>query len=368
MSDTPRTDAVVTLTFAAGHNTICPNFARQLERELAAAQARIAESEARAVAVMHEHHLRDEAMIVQRTEEIRALEATIASERTNRADFAKDACAVLLERDQLKSDYIKLMQSCYRGDSKDVAASERAQMKYIADELRHERDQLRAELEVANHSIVSSLVYNTLKEDNDQLRAEVERLTNQRDNLLKPLREQAEARAESAEQQLHALRLVCGTTDADKFSTWVTHAMARAERAEAEVTELKKKQPINTHVRLFDLVRYMRAELQEQDLITSEEYSWLCYESPMANSPKGGSPSPRRLEDYDELRAELAAERARLDWLEKYLSDDSKNLSQPHGEDRSWWLGYNTGPAYQIDGAGDTLRAAIDTAMKEGAK
>jgi len=32
---TPRTDAAVKLTFAAGHNTVCPNFARELERELA---------------------------------------------------------------------------------------------------------------------------------------------------------------------------------------------------------------------------------------------------------------------------------------------------------------------------------------------
>lgn len=31
---TPRTDAAVKLTFAAGHNTVCPNFARELEREL----------------------------------------------------------------------------------------------------------------------------------------------------------------------------------------------------------------------------------------------------------------------------------------------------------------------------------------------
>ena len=36
---TPRTDAAVKLTFAAGHNTVCPNFARALERELAALTA-----------------------------------------------------------------------------------------------------------------------------------------------------------------------------------------------------------------------------------------------------------------------------------------------------------------------------------------
>ena len=35
--------------------------------------------------------------------------------------------------------------------------------------------------------------------------------------------------------QLHALNLICGTTDADKFTTWVDRANARAERAEAEL-------------------------------------------------------------------------------------------------------------------------------------
>ena len=40
---TPRTDAAVKLTFAAGHNTVCPNFARTLERELTALTAERAE-------------------------------------------------------------------------------------------------------------------------------------------------------------------------------------------------------------------------------------------------------------------------------------------------------------------------------------
>lgn len=57
---------------------------------------------------------------------------------------------------------------------------------------------------------------------------------------------------------------------------------------------------INTNVRLFDLVRFMRSELHQADLITDEEYFWLCAEAPMAKG--SGSPSPRRLEDYDELR------------------------------------------------------------------
>ena len=60
---------------------------------------------------------------------------------------------------------------------------------------------------------------------------------------------------------------------------------------------------INTNQRLFDLVRYMRSELHQAGLITEDEYMWLCLEAPMARGP--GSPSPRRLEDYDVLRARL---------------------------------------------------------------
>ena len=61
--------------------------------------------------------------------------------------------------------------------------------------------------------------------------------------------------------------------------------------------------PINTNVRLFDLVRYMRSELHKAELITDDEYFWLCAEAPMAKGD--GSPSPRRLEDYDEIRAKM---------------------------------------------------------------
>ena len=45
MSPTPRTDAAVKLTIGAGFNAVCPNFARTLETELAAAKKRIADCE-----------------------------------------------------------------------------------------------------------------------------------------------------------------------------------------------------------------------------------------------------------------------------------------------------------------------------------
>jgi hypothetical protein len=48
MSTTPRTDAAVKITIGAGFNAVCPNFARKLETELAAMQARAEKAEASA--------------------------------------------------------------------------------------------------------------------------------------------------------------------------------------------------------------------------------------------------------------------------------------------------------------------------------
>jgi hypothetical protein len=64
---------------------------------------------------------------------------------------------------------------------------------------------------------------------------------------------------------------------------------------------------INSNVRLFDLVRYQRGALHEAELISDAEYSWLCSSAELATSPEGGSPSRERLEDYDTMRARLAA-------------------------------------------------------------
>lgn len=95
------------------------------------------------------------------------------------------------------------------------------------------------------------------------------------------------------------LRAQIATLQAHLASAHRELGEVRAERDEA-----RKRQPINTSLRLFDLVRYMRADLLKTKLITEEEYGWLCGGSPMANSPKGGSPSRERLEEYDEMRAE----------------------------------------------------------------
>lgn len=87
----------------------------------------------------------------------------------------------------------------------------------------------------------------------------------------------------------------CGDMISDPEGDWVSHS-------DYEKLE-KSKKTINTSERLFDLVRYMRSDLHVAGLITDDEYMWLC-ESPMAQSPQGGSPSPRRLEEYDQLKQE----------------------------------------------------------------
>ena len=50
-----------------------------------------------------------------------------------------------------------------------------------------------------------------------------------------------------------------------------------------------------TNQRLFDIVRYMRAEIHNAELITDDEYAELAMEHSAVD----------RLEDYDELRARL---------------------------------------------------------------
>ncbi len=66
-----------------------------------------------------------------------------------------------------------------------------------------------------------------------------------------------------------------------------------------------EKPDIATNVRQFDLVRCMRSELHAAELITDDEFNWLCAVAPMAQGKPGqGSISRQRIEDYDQLRAE----------------------------------------------------------------
>lgn len=82
--------------------------------------------------------------------------------------------------------------------------------------------------------------------------------------------------------------------------------------------------PIST--RLFDLVRYCRGQLHEDGLITELEYAWLTADADLAKG--AGSPSPRRLEEYDELRTELTLTTANLTLAEKRNRSLNHQLDQ----------------------------------------
>lgn len=114
----------------------------------------------------------------------------------------------------------------------------------------------------------------------------------------------------------------------------VSDTALRFIRERDEARQQLEASAINTNVRLFDLVRYSRASLHENELITDEEYYWLCGGAEMANSPKGGSPSPRRLEDYDEIRKQLEAMRATVIATEAYqagLAADNEAMREDIG-------------------------------------
>lgn len=67
--------------------------------------------------------------------------------------------------------------------------------------------------------------------------------------------------------------------------------------------------------RLFDLVRYARAELHQANLITDEEYAELCQEG-ATGEHKG---SRKRLESYDELRQQSASRDREMEELRKEM-------------------------------------------------
>jgi hypothetical protein len=156
------------------------------------------------------------------------------------------------------------------------------------------------------------------------LRAEVERLgratTNGQVNWMQESDRQ-NARAERAEAELAAAKLLLNeeTDCAEAVEAAIVRQYARAERAEAE---LAAERAIVSRI-------------------------WVQLGSPTYAQLKGRSIYCL----IDEIKAELAAERARLDWL-------SDNVEEIYSKDQH-------GIVYL---SGDNIRAAIDAAMKEGAK
>jgi len=189
----------------------------------------------------------------------------------------------------------------------------------------------------------------------NQLRAEVERLTAQRENLLKPMRDQATARAERAEAEVERLTKQAAF-DGDHIHTLnaafatraeVMDATARAERAEAEIK---------------DRAAMMRDVMRERDAAEAE----LAVERAIVSRiwVQLGSPTYAQLKGrsiyclIDEMKAELAADRARLDWLLSRMA----GLVLPANKCVAW-----TVDVYDYQNRFPS-RAAIDAAMKEGAK
>ena len=88
-------------------------------------------------------------------------------------------------------------------------------------------------------------------------------------------------------------------------------ALTRYQKRYNKLTLCPEMPSIKTDVRLFDLVRYMRSELHQANLITDAEFAWLLQANPGEPS-QDGSPSRERLESYDELRARLEEAESRL--------------------------------------------------------
>lgn len=122
-------------------------------------------------------------------------------------------------------------------------------------------------------------------------------LTQVREAVQDALTKGVQARRSALEQALESVKF---------------HAEKSAARVEEIATAKNLKLPIATDARQFDLVRYMRSQLHEAELISDEEYAWLCSEAPLATAPEGGSPSPRRLESYDDMRKRIAELEAQL--------------------------------------------------------
>jgi hypothetical protein len=106
------------------------------------------------------------------------------------------------------------------------------------DSLLLECDRLRAELSQA--CVARDATCIRLSGELRNARAETERLTAQRENLLKPMRDRAIARAERAEAELAAAKLLLNeeTDCAEVVEAAIVRQYARAERAEAEVERL----------------------------------------------------------------------------------------------------------------------------------
>ena len=97
----------------------------------------------------------------------------------------------------------------------------------------------------------------------------------------------------------------------------------KAELAKAQASE----------DRLFDLVRYQRAELHQEGLVSDEEYASLCTGGSIGN----GAWPVRRLEGYDSIKADLAKAQELLREVMSWHSDAHSSDYNGCDQDKCMW-------------------------------
>jgi hypothetical protein len=131
--------------------------------------------------------------------------------------------------------------------------------------------------------------------------------------------------------------------EAEKAKGYIALQVARAETAEAEVERLKDQG--RTACDLFDDLKRMQARAERAEAILGKlQELHGCSREMVFHWCENAA---QRSLGLGKVQAELAAERARLDWLEKANSSKFSPLW-----DQDWIH----------------IRSAIDAAMKEGAK
>ena len=163
-------------------------------------------------------------------------------------------------------------------------------------------------------------------------KAECERLMNQRDNLLKPLRARAEDRADAADEKVERL------TSENQKLTIERDALANGSAIEIARLRADLERADVLYQRSCEVEHALRAEVERlKELLRIESAS-----------------AQHALAAAERAEAELSDERARLDWLLGSSAQTYHSYSNP--------LGGGNYVQYHKD------RAAIDAAMKEDAK